>query len=130
MRESDSRLAGAPAQLDPRIHFALNCGARSCPPIRHYEPPELDAQLELATRAYLAAEVELDAEGGSVTLPRLMRLYRADFGDRDRQLEFVAARLPEVGTCLGAAAGSLRVDYGRFDWRAATLDQPPARSGA
>jgi hypothetical protein len=33
----DPRRRGLVVQeLDPRIHFALNCGARSCPPIRVY----------------------------------------------------------------------------------------------
>jgi hypothetical protein len=30
---------------DPRIHFALNCGAQSCPPIAVYEADQLDSQL-------------------------------------------------------------------------------------
>lgn len=28
--------------LDPRIHFTLNCGAKSCPPILVYTPELLD----------------------------------------------------------------------------------------
>jgi len=35
---------------DPRIHFAVNCAARSCPPIwpEAYTGEELDAQLDRA----------------------------------------------------------------------------------
>ena len=33
---SDPRHQVALSSLDPRIHFALNCGARSCPPICVY----------------------------------------------------------------------------------------------
>lgn len=32
--EADPRLKLAMKELDFRIHFALNCGAKSCPPIR------------------------------------------------------------------------------------------------
>ena len=32
--------------LDPRIHFALNCGAQSCPPIRIYQSDKLDQQVK------------------------------------------------------------------------------------
>ena len=32
-------------KLDPRIHFALNCGANSCPPIRIYQSDKLDQQV-------------------------------------------------------------------------------------
>ena len=33
----DPRRAHMVAKVDPRIHFALNCGAESCPPIAVYE---------------------------------------------------------------------------------------------
>jgi hypothetical protein len=37
--------------LDPRVHFALNCAAVSCPPIVAYEADRIDDQLDLATRS-------------------------------------------------------------------------------
>ncbi|MCS7055344.1 MAG: DUF547 domain-containing protein, partial [Thermoflexales bacterium] len=46
----DPRRAWIVEPLDPRIHFALNCASRSCPPIGIYDPERLDAQLELAAR--------------------------------------------------------------------------------
>jgi len=65
---------------DPRIHFALNCGAASCPAIRAYEPNVVDEQLDLATRTYLDATVTYDAERGVVRVPRVFLWYRGDFG--------------------------------------------------
>jgi hypothetical protein len=119
LRRSDPRLAGAPSRLDPRIHFALNCGARSCPPIRVYDPKQLDQQLDAAATAYLQAETELDPERLRVTLPRLMRLYRADFGGRADQLRFAGRYLPVLAAHLREAPPILHVTYGRFDWSAA-----------
>ena len=52
-RANDPRLRFRLAALDPRVHFALNCAARSCPPIRVYTPDRLDAQLDLATASFL-----------------------------------------------------------------------------
>ena len=66
--------------LDPRIHFALNCGAESCPPIRAYEPENIDAQLDLATRSYLDTELEYDAESNTVRVPRVFLWFPGDFG--------------------------------------------------
>ena len=41
------------AESDYRIHFALNCGAKSCPAIRIYSAKDLDRELELNTKAFL-----------------------------------------------------------------------------
>ncbi|MEF8828858.1 MAG: DUF547 domain-containing protein [Haloarcula sp.] len=65
---------------DPRIHFALNCGAESCPAIRAYEPEQIDQQLDLATRSYLAATVAYDGEENVVQVPRVCLWFRGDFG--------------------------------------------------
>ncbi len=69
-------------RLDFRIHFALNCGAASCPPIACYEPGKLDAQLDLAMRGYLEAECRHDAAANTVAVPKLFSWYRGDFGGR------------------------------------------------
>lgn len=47
----DPRFPFSLRELDPRIHFALNCGAASCPPILAYtgDSHELDNQLNMAT---------------------------------------------------------------------------------
>ncbi len=116
LRRSDVRLGALPSRLDARIHFALNCGARSCPPIRTYSPATLDEDLERATRAYLESETRTDG-GDAIVLPRLMRLYRGDFGDEGEQLAFAATRLPAVATALERPTPP-RVTYGRFDWTA------------
>ncbi|HEX8461365.1 MAG TPA: DUF547 domain-containing protein, partial [Segetibacter sp.] len=33
--------------VDYRIHFSLNCGAKSCPPIAFYKPSDLNRQLDM-----------------------------------------------------------------------------------
>lgn len=122
-RAADPRLAAAPSRVDPRVHFALNCGASSCPPIRGYSDAQLDQQLELATRSYLRAESRLDEDRCRLTLPKLMRLYRTDFGDRAEQLELAARHVPGVGDCLRRLGGKLRLGYAGFDWSVA---RPPS----
>jgi len=93
---------------DPRIHFAVNCGAESCPAIRHYEPDRVDDQLDLAAETYLDATVE--REGDVVRVPRLMLWYRADFGGRSGILDF----LRRYG--LVADEDSPRIRYLDWDW--------------
>jgi hypothetical protein len=74
-------------ERDPRIHFALNCGAKSCPPIAAYTPEGIDEELDMATESYLAGDVRYEPEGGLlgrgvVHVPRLMLWYRGDFGGK------------------------------------------------
>ena len=71
-------------QRDFRIHFALNCGAKSCPPIAYYKADQLDRQLEIATRNYLKSEVTYDSLTNRVMLPVLFSWFRGDFGGKKK----------------------------------------------
>ncbi|MBL0267571.1 MAG: DUF547 domain-containing protein [Chitinophagaceae bacterium] len=56
--------------------FALNCGAKSCPPIAYYKADQLDRQLEIATRNYFETEVTYDSLTNRVMLPVLFSWFR------------------------------------------------------
>lgn len=73
-------------KLDYRIHFALNCGAKSCPPIAFYDAANIDKQLTLATKVYLKGECEYDAEKNAVNVPVLMSWFRGDFSGKKNML--------------------------------------------
>jgi glutaredoxin len=99
-------------RFDPRVHFVLNCGARSCPPIRvlraEMKPSSsgdaerenttgnnIEQALSSATAAYLAEEVRLDETTRVLYLPRLLMWYGRDFGaDMNAIVEKVVAMLP------------------------------------
>ncbi len=66
--------------LDYRIHFALNCGAKSCPPIAFYSPDKIDAQLEMATLSFLESETDIETDKKKVHVSKLLLWYRGDFG--------------------------------------------------
>jgi hypothetical protein len=76
-------------RLDYRIHFALNCGAKSCPPIAFYEPTSIDKQLTVAVRTYLKGECEYNAEKNMVNVPALMGWFRNDFGGKKNMIEIL-----------------------------------------
>jgi len=69
-------------EIDYRIHFALNCGAKSCPPIAFYSPNRIEQQLDMATSSFLDSETDVDDEKREVHLSRLFLWFRADFGGR------------------------------------------------
>jgi thiol-disulfide isomerase/thioredoxin len=76
-------------KVDYRIHFALNCGAKSCPPIAYYAPEKLETQLELATKNYLNSESEYKAEENKIYLPAIMGWFRADFGGKKGMMKIL-----------------------------------------
>lgn len=80
-------------QIDPRIHFALNCGAISCPPIAFYSLDKLQQQLELATLSFLASDIELDVEKKELNVSRLFQWYIGDFGGRNAVKKFLRDKL-------------------------------------
>ncbi|CAN8062232.1 unnamed protein product [Agarophyton chilense] len=85
---NDPRLQCALSRVDPRIHFALNCGARSCPAVRFYNPHNLDATLHTATTTYLQ-DVDVDLQLRTVTLPKLFQWYKRDFSPDASQHQLV-----------------------------------------
>jgi hypothetical protein len=50
--------------VDARIHFALVCGAKSCPPIKLYSAANLDEGLGAAAEAFCAGDVQVPGPGG------------------------------------------------------------------
>lgn len=69
-------------QLDFRIHFALNCGAKSCPPIAFYSAEHIEEQLSLATLSFLESETDINEQEQTVHVSTLFKWYWADFGRR------------------------------------------------
>ncbi|SFC32943.1 Protein of unknown function, DUF547 [Halobiforma haloterrestris] len=95
---------------DPRIHFALNCGAASCPLIRSYGPETVDAALDEATRTHLEATVDYDPDRDRVRVPRYCLWFLGDFGGRSGLYAFLREfdQLPE------GVKPSLR--FRSYDW--------------
>jgi hypothetical protein len=68
---------------DPRIHMALNCAARSCPPLRPeaYRPDRIDRQLDEQSVRYVnaPANVLVDEGTGTVRVSQLFAWFAEDF---------------------------------------------------
>jgi hypothetical protein len=66
-------------KFDSRIHFALNCGAKSCPPIAFYTLENLERGLEMAAQNFITNETSINNEARSLELSKLFLYYREDF---------------------------------------------------
>lgn len=70
----------AVSEVDFRIHFALNCGAKSCPPIAFYSEAKIEEQLEMATMSFLESETTAFPEKKEVHISTLFKWFLGDFG--------------------------------------------------
>lgn len=75
----DSRASWRLHAKDPRMHFILNCGAQSCPPLRIVYPDNLEQQLNDATCAFIDHQVKVDVQKRQVVVSRLWKWFRKDF---------------------------------------------------
>ncbi len=115
---SDPRCAFVVRPPDIRIHFALNCASRSCPPVGAYEAGRIDAQLDLAARSFLGATVAVDRKHRTVRLSRIFRWFARDFGGRRGVVVFLLHHLPadERREWLATHRDRLRLAYQPYDW--------------
>lgn len=68
---------------DPRIHFAVNCAAKSCPQLLNtpYLGAKIDAQLEVQTRQFVNNKEYNQLSSNSLKLSRIFDWYKEDFGN-------------------------------------------------
>jgi hypothetical protein len=115
---ADPRLKWVIEPFDPRIHFALNCASRSCPPFRAYSAEGLDSQLELATRSYLETEMQILPEKNALHLSSIFQWFATDFGGRQGITDLVLSHLsntPERAWLI-EQRGRVSLRYKPFDW--------------
>ena len=111
----DPRRGLALSPLDPRVHFAINCGARSCPPVDVYRAQAIDAQLDLAARSFVNSEVAL--EDGRLVCSRLFKWYRRDFDTVGGLRAFLLRYLDDGPARRALADGAApRVGFRSWDW--------------
>jgi hypothetical protein len=115
-RSSDPRRALVLDPVDPRIHCAVNCGSRSCPPVAVYRADALDAQLELAARGFVNQEVALDARG-RVECSRLFKWYGSDFDATGGLAGFLLRHLDDGPARSALLAGAAPCEVFRpYSW--------------
>ena len=66
---------------EPRIHFAVNCAAISCPPLRSepYIGLQLDEQLSQAAHDFLNSNLGLQIDGATLFVSKIFDWYGEDF---------------------------------------------------
>ena len=122
---------------EPRIHFALVCASRSCPPLRSeaYRARDLDRQLDDQARVFLgdATKNRFDAKESRLYLSAIFDWFDEDFVAAAGSLPaFVARYRGDVQAALSGRAGSspaITVEFLDYDW-SLNDRRRPATSGA
>lgn len=124
--KGDPRLRMSMEKVDCRIHFALNCGAASCPPVKDFTKQGIDEELRIVSQAFCEDDgnVRIDAENNVVYLSKIFGWYKKDFGESNQQLlESVLSflrgeRKEELGKLLDQqnSGKSVKIKYNDYDW--------------
>ncbi len=96
---------------DPRLHFALVCGALGCPPIGDfaYRPNNLDKQLDVQTKKALNSNFIYEKDG-KIQLSQIFNWYKEDFGSKEEMLAF-------INSYRDVAFSSKSINHYPYDWR-------------
>src|ERR1700712_2925909 len=98
------------SKIDYRIHFALNCGAKSCPPIAFYKPEQINKQLDVATQVYLKGESAYKEPENTVYVPALMGWFRHDFGGK-KKMKLLLRKLSIIPKDKNPS-----IHFKKYDW--------------
>lgn len=106
---------------DPRIHFAINCAAASCPPIRPepYVGARIDRQLDDQTRKFLKG-VRLEEDGSELVLhvTRIMDWFRDDFEQwGGGSVPFLKQYLSQDKVKRIGAAKEVELEFEDYSWK-------------
>jgi len=96
-----------------KVHFALNCGAKDCPPVAIYEWQRLDEQFNKGTKDYLNRTTEYDSKTKTAAVTSLFSWFRGDFGGKSGTKKI----LNDYG--LIPATKGVELKFKNYDW---TLD--------
>ncbi len=109
---------------DPRIHFAINCAAKSCPPIRTepYVGARISEQLDDQARTFLNGPhgVRLEKNGGELILhtTKIMDWFKDDFEKWSAgRVAFIAHYVtPDKRKQIEAAGNQVDLKFDDYDW--------------
>ena len=103
---------------EPRIHVAINCASKSCPPLaaQPYLVATLDAQLKATARAFAADPYHLRLEQGVLRINPILDWFGEDFTAGGGVRAFLRANVP-AGPVADYLAGSKPLKFFDYDWK-------------
>ncbi|MFC1814726.1 DUF547 domain-containing protein [Thermodesulfobacteriota bacterium] len=106
-----------PGFKDPRVHFAINCAAKSCPPLRSepYRADIIDQQLDEMARAFINDFRRNRLEGRTLYVSSIFKWFSEDF-NKDVVGFFLKYVREDLKKQLEDSKSKLTVKYLDYDW--------------
>jgi hypothetical protein len=106
-----------PRFKDPRVHFAINCAAISCPPLSSepYRGDKLSDQLNDSTRSFLNNPNSYKFDGNDFYVSRIFKWFAEDF-NYDVLGFYLNYANEDLKQKLEAKRATLRIKYLQYDW--------------
>ena len=106
-----------PRFKDPRIHFAVNCASKGCPPLiaEPFRGDILDQQLSAATRAFLNNPKQNRLDGSTLYVSKIFKWFSEDFND-DAIGFFLKYADDPFKQKLMANRDTIKIKYLDYDW--------------
>ncbi len=106
-----------PQFKDPRVHFAVNCASKSCPPLlaEPYTGADLEQQLDRVTREFVNDGRSNHVQDGTLYVSRIFKWFGQDF-DNDILKFFETFARGELAEQIKKQKTRLKIDYLDYDW--------------
>lgn len=106
-----------PRFQDPRVHFAVNCASKGCPPLFGvpFNGRDLDHQLDLVTRSFINDPTRYRIDGNTLYVSRIFKWFGEDFNN-DPIAFFRQYAEGDLQSLLKARSQDLRVEFLDYDW--------------
>ena len=106
-----------PTFKDARVHFAVNCASKSCPPLMSvpYSSTNLDQQLNASTTAFINNEQENRLVGNTLHVSSIFKWFKEDFHSNpiDFFEKYAKGTLKKE---LTSQKDQIKVKYLSYDW--------------
>jgi hypothetical protein len=106
-----------PTFKDPRVHFAVNCASKSCPPLisEPYSGENLDQQLDAGAVAFIHNQQENRLEGVTLHVSSIFKWFKEDFQSNPVAF-FERYAKGDLKKGLAAQKDQIKVKYLDYDW--------------
>jgi hypothetical protein len=99
--------------IDPRIHFALNCAALSCPKLHNkaFNSNNLEVQLEKLSREFINNSEKNQFKAESIKISQIFNWYAEDFTKEGKLLDFLNRYSKQP------IQNNASISYLEYDWK-------------